>query len=81
MMGVVASRDPFKETLTPAPDGIVQQFYTSQAYKPGSVAVWQNGIKVIGDWDDGFTETGASEITMNEAPLTGDSVQAEYEPL
>ena len=80
-MSIVAAKNPFKETLIPSSDGVTQKFYTSQNYKSGSVALWLNGIKKIQPWEDGFTETGSKEITMNEAPLTGDSVQAEYQPL
>ena len=80
-MSVTVTRYPLKETLTPSPDGIETEFYTSQLYMDNSVSVWINGVKKIRDWDDGFEETGSSEITMNEAPLTGDSIQAEYDPL
>lgn len=78
---MVICKDPIKETLTPSPNGVLLVFYTSCAYKPGTVAVWLNGVKLIAPWEDGFTETGSTEITMKEAPLTGDSLQAEYEPL
>lgn len=81
MMPAIVTQNPIKETLTPDPDDVTVKFYTSQDFRPGTVSVWQNGIKVIDEWDDGFTETGDDEITMNEAPLTGDSMQVEYEPL
>lgn len=80
-MTIIASTAPIKETLFPDPDDFTLKFYTSQAYKPSSLSIWQNGVKVIDEWDDGFTETGASEITMKEAPSAGDSLQAEYTPL
>lgn len=68
-----------KETLVPSPDGVVTSFFTSVVYRPGTVSVWLNGIKLIKGWDDGFMENGGREIVMNEAPLFGDSLQVEYE--
>ena len=79
-MSITVGKDPLKENLTPSPDGLNDIFYTSQDYKPKSISVWLNGIKLIKDWDDGFEETGDDEITMNEAPISGDFLQAEYEP-
>lgn len=77
-----AVKNPVKELLTPSPDGVVTEFYTSSAYKTNSVSVWLNGIKLIPFFDDGFTTAGGtSTITMKEAPLTGDSLQAEYDAI
>lgn len=69
-----------KETLTPAPDGVTQIFFTSREYKPGSVSVWWNGIRAIKEWEDGFEELGGKRIYMKEAPLTNDALQVQYEP-
>jgi len=80
-MAVMASKDPEKETLTPDPDGVTVDFFTTKDYKPGTVAVWMNGIKKIKEWDDGYDEGGGKKITMKEAPWVGDSLQAEYEPV
>jgi len=77
---IVVCQNPVKETLTPSPNGVIQKFYTSQVYRAGTVSAWINGIKLIAGWEDGFTETGVKEVTLKETPLTGDSIQAEYEP-
>ena len=80
-MSLVTGTNLIKETMTPSPDGVEVKFYTSQSYRGNSVSVWLNGIKLIKEFDDGFDETGSNEVTMKETPLTGDSLQAEYQPL
>lgn len=72
-------RDPVKEILTPEPDGIAVDFNTSQAYKPGAISIWINGIKKIKDWDDGFLELNSNTIRTKSVLLPGDSIQAEYQ--
>lgn len=67
------------ESLTPEPDGVTVDFETSVAYKADTVSVWQNGLRLIRDWDDGFSEIGGTTVRMGEAPLTGDTLQVEYE--
>lgn len=71
---------PTKETATPAPDGVTTDFSVTAAYNPRSVSVWHNGIKLEPDLDDGFTELGGSTFRMKIAPLTEDTIQAEYDP-
>jgi len=78
-VAAVVTSDTVKESLSPKPDGVTVDFNTSVAYKPGTVSVWQNGIRLIGSWDDGWTEQGGTIIRMLIAPLTGDTLQAEYE--
>ncbi len=71
---------PVKELLTPEPDGAVTDFTTAQRFHPGTVSIWVNGLRRLAAWDDGFTEIDDQTIRLKEAPLTGDSVQAEYQP-
>lgn len=78
-MSVMVSRDSVKQEMTPAPDGVRIDFYTPTPYKLGTVAIWLNGMKLIREWDDGFTELGSSTVRMLEIPKTGDSLQVEYE--
>lgn len=78
-MSVIVAKNPIKEELSPDPDGFKIDFQTSQAYKSGTVSIWRNGIRKIQDWDDGFEELGGTTIRMKEAPLTGDSLTAQYE--
>jgi len=80
-MGVKVVKNAIKETLTPEPDSVNVDFETSVAYKYNTVSVWQNGIRLIQDWDDGFMELGGTAIRFSEAPLIGDTLQAEYEPI
>jgi hypothetical protein len=80
-MSFVVVDNPEKEMLTPDPDGVTTSFHTSKPYKPGSVSVWLNGIKILSEFEDGFTEAGGTEILMKEAPWVGDSLQAEFEAL
>lgn len=75
------SRNTVKETLTPEPDSIIVDFHTSEAYKIMTVSVWQNGIRLIQNWDDGYTELGGTTIRFSEPPLYGDTLQVEYERL
>lgn len=79
-MTVQILRDTSKETLTPSPDGVLTAFSTSQPYKLGTVSIWKNGVRKIQGWEDGFSAPGGTTITMSEAPLVGDSLQAQYEP-
>lgn len=71
--------DAVLERLTPEPNGVLVDFETSIAYKANTVSVWQNGIRLIDYWDDGFTEMGGTTIRFREAPLTGDTLQVGYE--
>lgn len=73
--------EPEKESLVPDPNGVNTDFQTSVAYKSGTVSVWLNGIRLVDELDTGFLELGGNTIRMKEAPLTGDSIQAMYEPL
>lgn len=66
------------ERLTPEPDGVTTTFYTTQPFLPNSVSVWVNGMRRIKAWDDGFFEVPPNQVELKEAPLEGDSVQAEY---
>lgn len=79
-MSVQLLREFVKESLTPDPDGANTVFSTTSPYKAGTVSVWMNGLRKIEAWDNGFVELGGTDIQMNEAPLVGDSLQAQYEP-
>lgn len=60
------------ETPTGTIDGVNRVFHTSVPYIPGSLAVWHNGLLLVPDDDDGWTETdpGTGEFELKEAPLT-----------
>ncbi len=76
-----SANNPTIELLTPEPDGVTTDFSTSQAYKSGTVSVWVNGQRRVASLDNGFTEAGGTTITLKEVPLSGDTLQAEYEVL
>lgn len=78
-MALTRTRDPVKERPSPEPDGLRTDFDVSQPYKPGTVSVWLNGLRLVADWDDGFEELGGTTIRLKEAPLLWDSLQAQYE--
>ena len=62
-------------------DGANLVFNVSQAYKPGTTAVFLNGLLLRADYTDGWTESNPAtgEITMKEPPrvtkITPDVVQ------
>jgi len=61
---------PRFEVPTGAIDGVNKDFYVSQPYRPGSVAVFLNGQLQTKALDDGWTETDPTTglVTLNEAP-------------
>jgi hypothetical protein len=67
------------ELLDPLPDGVVQEFSTSRNFKPGTVSVWLNGMRLIQEYEDGFLEIGNRYIRLKEIPRPGDCLQAQYE--
>jgi len=78
-MTVVVNHNPVKEVLTPDPDGIRTDFYTSRPYVARSVSVWLNGLRLDPQADDAFLEVGGNTIRMKEAPWAGDSLQVQYD--
>ena len=71
---------PSFEVATGAVDGVNTDFYTSQAYVVGSLAVFLNGQLKRRDFDDGWEEAdpGTGEFRLFVAPLATDVVQASY---
>lgn len=67
------------------PTGIIngsnRVFYTSVAYRPGSVMVFLNGQLKAGLLDDGWYELGTNRVRLKEAPLTDDVLQFYYIPI
>jgi len=65
-------------------DGVNLVFNVSQAYKPGTTAVFLNGLLLREDYTDGWTESNPAtgEVTMKEPPrvtkITPDVVQVFY---
>jgi len=75
---------PHFEVPSGAIDGANVVFNVSQAYKPGTTAVFLNGLLLRADYDDGWTESDPStgEVTLKEPPrvtkITPDVVQVFY---
>ena len=78
---ITVTKNPKKENPIPSPNGASVDFFTSQNYQSGSMSVWLNGIRLIQEWDDGYEETGSNKITLKVAPLNGDSLHVEYQPV
>lgn len=71
---------PECETPPETPDGVITDFTTTVAYKPGTVSVWINGMRLQADLDTGFTESPPQTVSMKEPPLTGDTIAVQFEP-
>lgn len=71
---------PKIETLAGATNGTNKLFQTSSSYRPGSVQVFRNGLLGEHTLVDGWQELGNKKILLNEAPPTGDVLQAYYIP-
>lgn len=75
---------PHFEVPTGAIDGVNLVFNVSQAYKPGTTAVFLNGLLLRADYADGWVESSPAlgRITMKEPPrvtkITPDVVQVFY---
>lgn len=65
---------------TGAINGINTVFNVGEAYKPGSVAAFYNGLIIRKDDDDGWTESDPStgEVTLTSPPLSLDTVNIFY---
>lgn len=61
------------ENPTGAIDGTNTVYTTAGAYRTGSTAVYLNGLREFH-----YAETGASEVTLEDPPIAGDSVRIDY---
>lgn len=75
---------PHFEVPSGAIDGANLVFNVSQTYKPGTTAVFLNGLLLRADYPDGWTESdpATGEVTLKEPPrvtkITPDVVQVFY---
>ena len=75
---------PHFEVPSGAIDGVNLVFNVSQPYKPGTTAVFLNGLLLRADYSDGWTESdpATGEVTLKEPPrvtkITPDVVQIFY---
>jgi len=75
---------PHFEVPVGAIDGVNVVFNVSRAYRPGTTAVFLNGLLLRADYDDGWTESdpATGEVTLKEPPrvtkITPDVVQVFY---
>jgi len=75
---------PHFEVPSGAIDGVNRVFTVSQPYRPGTTAVFLNGLLLRADYPDGWDETDPStgEVTLKEPPrvtkITPDVVQVFY---
>lgn len=61
------------ESLTGTKDGVNTVFTTAAPFNAGTTAVYLNGLR-----EYHYTESGANQITMEDAPLAGDSLRIDY---
>lgn len=54
-------------------DGINVTFTTSSPFRTASVALYLNGLREFH-----FTETGPDQITLEDPPINGDDLRADY---
>lgn len=80
MPTVNRERELIDEPLTPAPDGVRTDFFTSRPYRVQTVSVWLNGLRKIRSFDDGWEEPGGTTVRMKEPPPTGSTLEARYDP-
>ena len=71
---------PIIETLSGSANGTNTIFKTSASYRPGTVKVFRNGLLGERALVDGWTELGFKRIKLDEAPVSGDVLQAYYIP-
>lgn len=62
-------------------DGVNRTFRTSLSWRPGTLQVFNDGLAITPDDDDGWTETAPRTIVLNEAPLPGQRIAARYIPV
>jgi hypothetical protein len=59
------------------PTGLINNtnrvFTTSSAFRTGSIAVYLNGLR-----ESHFTETATNQITLEDPPVSGDSLRVDY---
>jgi len=72
----VVIRSEFNETLSGTIDGSNKVFTTTKKFVLGSTRVYLNGLKNRLNTD--YVESDENEITMDEAPRTGDSLCIDY---
>jgi hypothetical protein len=63
----------FGETLTGAINGTNTVYITTGDYRADSTALYLNGLREFH-----YTESGPSQITLEDPPLAGDSLRIDY---
>jgi hypothetical protein len=61
------------EQPTGTKDGVNTVFTTASVFRAGTTAVYLNGLREFY-----YAETGASEITLEDAPESSDSLRIDY---
>jgi hypothetical protein len=63
----------FGESAAGSKDGSNVVFTLANAYRAATTAVYLNGLR-----ETNYAETGASEITFDDAPLSGETITVDY---
>lgn len=61
------------EALTGSKNGVNTVFTTASAFRANTTAVYLNGLREFH-----YAETGASQITLEDPPLSGDTLRIDY---
>jgi hypothetical protein len=70
------------EAPTPPPNGTTTSFTTSQVYRPATVSLWLNGVRIEKTSTvTGFVEANGNGVIMMTAPQVGDTLWVQYEAL
>lgn len=64
------------EVVSGVIDGTNTEFVTASEYRPGSTAVYLNGLRE--QRGVGYVESDSTTITMDEPPLNGDLITIDY---
>ena len=71
-------RDVADDILTGPIDGVNTVFCTTHIYESGTITLYLNGLKQTAGSGNDYVEGPGGCITMNNPPLPGDVLRADY---
>lgn len=74
----VIIEEVFEEELNGVIDGSNSIFTTNHNFKPDTLKLYLNGLRQRKGINNDFIITSNNEIVLNEPPLPGDSIIADY---
>ena len=70
---------PTVEAPPEIPDGVVTDFTVDHPYVSGTTSVWLNGVRLQDDLETGFIELAPNTVRFQEAPVSGDVIEIQYQ--